>query len=118
MAPRLTPQQTADLEGLLRLNLTTSDIRQRTGISKSYVNRMRMRLHTFGAITNPRLNTMGRPLELTPEIDAFVVALYTASPDLYQEEIQYHILQQYDVLLSISTISRHIRSAEFTRKVL
>jgi len=32
---------------------------------------------------SPALYTQGRPAEITPDIEEFIVALYTAAPDLY-----------------------------------
>ena len=88
-------------------------------VSQRTVYRLCQSLSEFGAAYPIyRWAPIGRPRLILPSIELELLELLAARSTYYLDELQYYILTTHNLWVSESTVSRTIRRAEFTRKVV
>ena len=84
--------------------------------SRNAVSHIRTNLHYFGDTTAPR-NPSGRCRSLTPDMRRALLGYLEVWPDRYLDELAVYLADDFDVLVSTSTISRELRRARFSKKL-
>jgi len=79
---------------------------------------IKRRFRAYSVYKNPVKRKPGLAKVITEEVSNYLLKLLAADADYYLEEIQHHLLIEYEIYPSISTISRYIRSKDFSRKRL
>jgi transposase len=117
MAPRLAPSQLVMIRDMISSrSLTTSQMAEAAGCSKSSIITIRANLRMFGDVRAP-LIPGGRPRVITPVVLEALFDHLLEKPDLYLDEIGEFLYDEFDVLVSTYTISRALRSHGWTKKV-
>jgi transposase len=119
MHPRLlTPAVLATIDYELKAGMSPSSIHASTGVSERYIRTLRSRINDLGSIKHHQIARRGRPRRITAEMIDDIKYLLDTRPSIYQEELQYYLLDEWDTWASISTISRVIKDLKYSRKRL
>ncbi|KAJ3503155.1 hypothetical protein NMY22_g18348 [Coprinellus aureogranulatus] len=119
MAPRL-PEEVKSLIATMYFEQgrTMQEIARDLVCGYGTVQRVVKCVKEFGATSNPVKSKPGLPSVLDPVDCGYIKDLLTENPSMYLDEIQEHLLEDRDVDVSISTISRALRHLNMTRKTL
>lgn len=118
MPPSLPPNVVSTIQTELEVGLTPDLVARRNNTSRRTVQKIQASLKTFGTPRPPPMCRRGRPPLLTDAMEEDLCALLAARPTLYLDELQYHILLEFDVWISESTVSRAIHRKKFSRKTV
>jgi len=119
--PKLAAAIRQKIEDLLRMNLDVNEVRKALNnkVSERQIQRLARRLQNFGTVSPAPLSKQGRPRAITPEAQEGIVEfLLEYDKQATIEEVRIFIEEEYDIKASKATVSRAIRQAEFTRKVV
>lgn len=119
--PKLAVAVRQKIEDLLRTNLDVNEVRKALNnkVSERQIQRLARRLQNFGTVSPTPLCKQGRPRAITPEAQEGIVEfLLEYDKQATIEEVRIFIEEEYDIKASKATVSRAIRQAEFTRKVV
>lgn len=94
------------------------DITAALGISRSSLYRWRDILQEYGNVVRPPSPLVGRTHILAREILTLTQELFAEESDLYLDEIVAWLAMEHDIALSSSTLSRNLKEAGLTRKLL
>ena len=120
MAPHLAKSQVALITGMLSSELfTNSEIAIAANCSTHCSTRGERRIHSnvryYGAPQAPR-NSGGRKRSITPVMLDALCEHLLEKPGLYQSEMILFLLDEFDVLVTASSIGRALRSRSWTKK--
>jgi transposase len=106
-------------EILYRLGAGASakDIAIATRVSERYARELHERYHVTGSIEKAKVKKLGRPPKLTETMKQDIKAVVINRPCIYLEEIQYFLLDIWDVWVHHTTISRVLKGFNYSRKV-
>jgi transposase len=116
MAPNLAPSQ-HDLirDMILHQKLTTREMVEAAGCSERSIKAIRSNLRYFGSTKAPP-NGGGGCRSLTPQMLEVLREHLVVKPELYLEEMAVFLWDEFDVLLSPSSISRALLSINWSKK--
>jgi transposase len=109
------------IENLLLADLPTKDVRKALDnkVSLRHITRLARRLEDFGTVAPAPICKAGRTRAITPEAQEGIVEfLIEYDKQATIEEVRIFIEEEFDVKASRWTISRAIRQANLTRKVV
>ncbi len=87
-------------------------------MKRTIVYRIWKTLDTWGVpYPEQRLSIWGRPRKMSSEMVKSLIDLIAIRSTLFLDELQYHILTTFQLLVSEKTISRTLKDSEFTQKV-
>jgi transposase len=116
MAPHLAKSQVALITGMLSSGLfTNSEIAIAANCSTRGVRRIRSNVRYYGAPQAPR-NGGGRKRSITPAMLDALCEHLLEKPGMYQSEMILFLLDEFDVLITASSIGRALRSRGWTKK--
>ena len=118
---KLAVAVTQKIEDYLRTGLDVQEVRTALNnkVSVRHVQRLARRLKDFGTASPEPLCRQGRPRAITPEAQEGIVEfLLEYDKQATIEEVGVFLEEEYDIKVSKDTISRAIRRAEITRKVV
>lgn len=117
MAPNLAASQHALSQGMLANGrLKAWQVAENIPCSTRTVKAHRANIRRFGTTTAPR-NRGGRRRSITPSMLEALFELLDEQDDLYLDEIADFLLVEYDCQVSLSTISRTLKSNGWTKKI-
>lgn len=117
MAPNLAASQHALSQAMLADGLLgTVQIAEAIPCSTRTIEAHRANLRVFGATTAPR-NRGGRRRSITSYMLEAVLELLEEQDDLYLDEIADFLFLEYECRVSLSTISRTLKAAGWSKKV-
>lgn len=116
MAPRLAKAQIALISSMLSSGLfTNSEIATAANCSTRGVGRIRSNIRFHGASQAPP-NSGGRKRSITPAMLDALCEHLLEKPGLYQSEMILFLMDEFDVLVTDSSIGRALRSRGWTKK--
>jgi transposase len=116
MAPHLAKAQVALITGMLSSGLfTNSEIATAANCSTRGVRRISSNIRYYGAPQAPR-NGGGRKRSITPAMLDALCEHSLEKPGLYQSEMILFLMNEFDVLVTASSIGRTLRSRGWTKK--
>ncbi|KAF7920914.1 hypothetical protein EAE99_007766 [Botrytis elliptica] len=116
MAPHLAKSQVALITGMLSSGLfTNSEIARAANCSTRGVRRIRSNVRYYGIPQAPR-NGGGRKRSITPVMLNALCEHLLEKPGLYQSEMILFLLDEFDVLVTASSIGRSLRLRGWTKK--
>lgn len=119
--PNLAASVTQRIEDLQRTNLPTKGVRKALDnkVSIRQINRLARKLEDFGTATPASICKTGRPRAITAEAQEGIVEyLIEYDKQATMEEVRIFIEEEFHIQASRYTVSRVIRQAQFTRKVV
>lgn len=116
MAPNLAPSQ-HDLirDMILDQILTTREMADAAGCSERSIKAIRSNLRYFGS-TNAPPNGGGGCRSITPQMLEVLKEHLLEKPELYLEEMAVFLWDEFEILVSLSSISRALRSINWSKK--
>ncbi|KFY17796.1 hypothetical protein V492_00383 [Pseudogymnoascus sp. VKM F-4246] len=116
MAPNLAPSQ-HDLisDMILDKKLKTNKMADIAGCSERSIKAIRSNIHYYGTTKAPP-NGGGRPRSMTLLMLETLCDHLLEKPELYLEEMAVFLWDEFDVLVSPSSISRALRSIDWSKK--
>ncbi|CAI0651133.1 unnamed protein product, partial [Colletotrichum noveboracense] len=116
MAPTLAQSQHNLIRDMLTDgSFTNAEIATAARCSARAVRRIRQRLDCFGATRAPP-NGAGRPRDITPPMLSALLERLIEKPDMYLEEMAVFLFDEFDTLVTASTISKTLRRAGWMKK--
>ncbi|PWI63957.1 hypothetical protein PCL_01923 [Purpureocillium lilacinum] len=115
MAPKLSQAQHEMLEGMITAGLTNKSIAEQVDCSSRSVSRIRSNLRMFESTKAPP-NRVGRRCKIDPLVQDAVFDQLAKEPNMFRSEMIAFIRSNYDVDVSLSTITRLLQAAGWTRK--
>ena len=117
MGHRLNDTTRRQLETMFQRNMRTCDIAAQLGLKTATVSRNRTRYRVWGTLDTVRSGKLGRPPILLPHMeDALLELLDQEDGNIYLDEAQEFLYDEFGVWPNISTISRTLRRLRITRK--
>lgn len=115
MAPNLSRAQHEMLEGMIPAGLTNKSIAEQVGCSSRSVSRIRSNLRMFESTKAPP-NRVGRRCKIDPLVQDALFDQLVKEPNMFRSEMIAFIRSEYEVDVSLSTITRLLQAAGWTRK--
>lgn len=116
MAPRLAKSQVALITSMLSSGLfTNSEVATAANCSTRGVGRIRSNIRFYGASQAPP-NSGGRKRSITPAMLDALCEHLLEKPGLYESETILFLMDEFDVLVTDSSIERALRSRGWTKK--
>ena len=108
------------IEAHLYIGASQQAISAVEGVSRHTVSRIKKNLKLFGTRAHPVSNTAcrGRPQTIHPAACHGLRIFIEDKPWAYQEEMQYFLLDEFDIWMNQSTISRARKRMKINRKTL
>ncbi|RMZ68007.1 short-chain dehydrogenase [Pyrenophora seminiperda CCB06] len=103
---RLEGEQLQRLIDLLEAGHNNSSIHRDTGISRNTIAKIRMYLKQWGVPYPPPCVRLGRPATLSPSQMEGLRKFIKENPNAQLKDIRNWLLREYDVVTSLSTVSR------------
>jgi len=95
--------------------LKTSQMANVAECSERSIKAIRSNIHYYGTTTAPP-NGSGRPRSLTPLMLEALCDHLLEKPELYLEEMAVFLWDEFEILVSTSSISRALKSAGWSKK--
>ena len=118
----MTPALSADFKqrivGLRKEGSTLQEIASRLEVSRRVVRKTLVIYAEYGQYTDPSKRQTGRPQVLDDDDDQYLKSLLESNPSIYLDEIREKFEAIRQVSASMPTISRFLRSRDFTWKAL
>lgn len=115
MAPNLSKTRHAEIEYMIDAGFTDVAIGGALECSRNAVGHIRRNLQDFGHTKAPR-NPSGRPRSLTPAMREAILEYLRVWPDRYLDELVVYLADEFDILVSESTICRELKRAGWSKK--
>jgi transposase len=117
MAPNLAAAQHDQIRDMIRSReLTDVQMASIAGCSTRSIQTIRLNLRCFGATKAPP-NGVGRPSTVTPPMLSALCDRLIEKPDMYRDEMVVFLWDEFNTLVTASSISRALASAGWTKKV-
>ncbi len=116
MAPKLAASQHQQIEGMIQSGLTNRQIVDAVGCSKRTVSRHRANLRLFNSTKAPP-NRVGCRRKILPVVGEALLHRLTEQPDLYRSDMINFLREEYDVDVSLSTVTRLLQDVDWSRKI-
>lgn len=117
MAPNLAASQHALIRDMiLSKSLTTSQMADAAGCSERSIRAIKSNLRYFGTTKAPA-NGGGRPRKITPPMLETLCERLLDKPGLYLDEMAIFLWDEFQILVTKSSISRALASAGWSKKV-
>ena len=118
MSPRINARLADTIKSELSIGIEPLNVANRyPEVYRSTVYRLWRNLRLLRTPYPPRFAPAGRPRLITPDIEEDLVELLSLRPTLYLDEIAYHILINFNLLVSEATVLNTLRRIDFSRKV-
>lgn len=118
MAPNLAVAVHEQLEYMISSGkYTDNQIASVARCSKRTIRRMRSNLRCFGSTKAPP-NTVGRPKTITPPMFSALCDRLIEKPGMYRDEMVVFLWDEFETLVTTSSIGRALTSAGWTKKVI
>ncbi|KAG2128610.1 hypothetical protein DEU56DRAFT_819250 [Suillus clintonianus] len=95
-----------------------ADICEAFGVSERSCYRWRRIFEECGTTTKPRSPLTGRTRTITRALLTAIEDLFTVDSDLFLDEVCTWLAVSHDIVVSTSTLSRNLKEAGLTRKIL
>lgn len=118
MAPNLASSQHDMIRDMILSNSKNVDIVAAVGCSDRAVTRIRSHLRHFGATKAPSNGSPGPRRRITPSMLEVLRDRLLKKSGLYQDEMVVFLHDEFGVLVDASTISRALKTARWTKKVI
>jgi transposase len=119
MPPSLSPDlKERIIKWYFEDGLTYRDIRDQGRVSLGIISNTIRNYHEFGEVKNPFRRQTGRPSYVNDEDMAFIESTLTANPSIFLDELQKRLYDSRNLDISLATISRAQRSAQYSRKYI
>ncbi|KAK4073317.1 transcriptional regulator family: Bacterial regulatory protein, LuxR [Purpureocillium lilacinum] len=115
MAPKLSRAQHEVLEGMITAGFTNKSIAKQVGCSSRSVSRIRSNLRMFESTKAPP-NRVGRRCKIDPLVQDDLLDQLVKEPTMSRSEMIAFIRNKYELDVSLSTITRLLQAAGWTRK--
>lgn len=117
MAPNLAASQhTLIRDMILDGSPTNADIAKVARCSPRTVRSLRENVRLFGSTRAPHNGHGGRPLSITPPMLDALLEHLLEKPDQYLNEMVVFLWDEFEVLVTTSTISRTLKSIRWSKK--
>ena len=100
---------------MIRKGFGNVAIKRAAGCSRNTIGRIRTNLRGFGCTTAPR-KPRGRRRSLTPTMRKALHEYIRIWPDRYLDELSIYLADDFDEVVSVSTISRELKRARLSKK--
>lgn len=118
MAPNLAAAQHEQIHAMIQAGqFTTDQVAEVAGCSSRSVKAIRSNIRAFGTSKAPLTALAIRPRAITPVIFDALKELLLERPDRHLDEFA-AFLQEFDVVVSISTISRALKTEGWSKKTI
>lgn len=118
MPPALSVDLKQRIIALRLEGLTMRDIAAQMKVSVGGVHRTLRTYEEYGTYIDPSKRRTGRPQILDDDDAWYLKSLLESNPTLYLDEIKQKLEAVRNVSVSMATISRFLRSRDFTRKMV
>ena len=118
MTPSLSTDIKRRIVQLRREGLTLRDISAHLWVSVGVVHKTLKSYEEYGEYTDPSKKRTGRPQILDDDDEHYLRSLLGSNPSIYLDEIKQKLEAVCGVSVSMATISRFLRSRDFTWKTL
>lgn len=115
MAPHLAKWQHDQIQHMVNAGFGDVAIKKAVVCSRNAVSHIRQNLLKFGRTTEPQRNR-GRRRSLTPAMRRALLEYLRIWPDRYLDELAIYLADDFDELVSVSTISRELKRAGLSKK--
>ena len=115
MAPNLALSQHEQIRDMIFSKCTNATIARTACCSTRSVRKIRSNLRCFGSTKAPP-NGVGRHKTITPPMLSALLKRLIEKPELYQDEMVVFLYDEFDVLVTTSSISRALASAGWSKK--
>ncbi|RYP01002.1 hypothetical protein DL763_000423 [Monosporascus cannonballus] len=115
MAPNLADSQHDQIRDMIKGGFKNAAIADTARCNIRSLKRIRSKLRCFGTTRAPP-NGAGRRRIITPPMLQALLD-HLEKPDLYQDEMAIYLYDEFEVLLTTSSISRALASARWSKKV-
>ena len=118
MTPTLSTDLKQRIVSLREKRSTLREIASRLEVSVGAVHKTLVAYAEYGQYTDPSKRRTGRPQILDDDDERYLKSLLESNPSMYLDEIKEKLEAIRGVSVSMSTISRFLRSRDFTWKAL
>ena len=118
MTPALSIDMKRRIVQLRQEDLTLQEIAGRLMVSVGVVHKTLNIYEEYGEYTDPSKKRTGRPQILDDNDERYLKSLLESNPSIYLDEIKQKLEAVCGISVSMATISRFLRSRDFTWKVL
>ena len=119
MAPNLAVAQREQIHAMLQVGRFTGDqIAKVAGCSSQSVSAIRSNIRAFGSPRAPLTASPVRPRSITPTMFEALKGLLLRKPDRQLDELAAFLREEFDVEVSISTISHTLRAEGWSKKMI
>ncbi|KAJ7716063.1 hypothetical protein B0H16DRAFT_1252663, partial [Mycena metata] len=87
-------------------------------VSRSSLYHWKKIFQEYGSTTRPASPLVGRPRTITRAVLTACYAIYQKEPDLYLDELRWHLAIHHDIVISISALQKNLQDVGLTRKLL
>jgi transposase len=115
MAPNLAVSQHAQIRDMIISKFANATIARTVRCSTRSLQRIRLNLRCFGTPKAPP-NGVGRRRTITPPMLSALLEHLIENPELYQDEMANFLYEEFEVQVTVPTISRALASAGWSRK--
>ena len=116
MAPNLAASQHGQIRDMIVYGaFYDTDIAEAVECSRNAVGAIRSNLQCFGRTNAPR-NVSGPRRSITPSMREAILDLLLLKPEQYLDELVVFLWDEFEVLVSKSTISRELKSVGWSKK--
>jgi transposase len=118
MAPNLAKSQHALIgDMILSKSFKANKIAADAGCSTRTIHRLRSNIRAFGSTKAPP-NGVGRPRSVTPPMLDALCQYLLEKPGLYRDEMVLFLWDEFEVLVTVSSIGRALASIGWTKKTI
>lgn len=114
MAPNLALSQHEQIRDMIISKFANATIARTVCCSTRSVQNIRSNFRYFGTTKAP-LNGVGRCRTITPPMLSALLEQFVEKPELYQDEMVIFLYNEFDVLVTTSSISRALASAGWSK---
>ena len=115
MAPNLALSQHEQIRDMIISKFANASIARTVRCSTRSVQKIRSNLRCFGTTKAP-LNEVGRRRTITPLMLSALLEELIEKPELYQNEMAIFLYNEFEAIVTTSTISRALASAGWSKK--
>ena len=117
MAPNLTKSQQDIIDNMIHSKSTNNEIAEAAGCTARSVRAIRSKIHYLGIPRAPR-NSPGRKRSITPPMLNALHEHLLEKPGLYQSEMIVFLWDEFEVLVTASSIARALAFKGWTKKTI
>lgn len=114
---RLAPSTLQALLDRIRAGVNSTQIQYQTGVAATTTLRVKLALAYWGEPYAPACVKRGRPRKLLPIHRARLREYLTGRPQAYLEEVRDWLYDEFDLIVSLTLVSRELKGMRWSRKI-